>query len=229
MKRLSHFLSILSILGVVIAALIPGTSAFATARGVVLDRGSFSAAIPKGFTGSSDLDDCEFRRYAKDGYHYQQIFTGETDRCEEPTVGSPSKGDVSIYKRFSVNPGEYYKAWALTRTINPQDAVAQVKLILRDLEQEPRPGVGECYGFTDSTSFTAIHTGLRAIGMNEHKENPPERSPSGGCLIPDGVDQVVLHFRVRAREVHAYGKAVLDHLRFGRCADDGDCSNIPQP
>jgi hypothetical protein len=224
LKKSRRIFSVLAIVGLLGSALV--VSARATEQGIVLDQGTFSGAVPEGYTGSSDLKECEFRRYSEDGMHYQQIYTKRNDTCSRHTTGAPRKGDVSIYRQYSVQEGEYYKAWAVTRTINPFNAVAQVKLIFRDLQLDP-PGVGECYGKTDSTSFTTIHTGTSRLKINDRVR--PQGSASGGCLVPDGVDEIALHFRVRAREVHAYGKAVLDHLRFGRCADSGDCSNVPAP
>ncbi|MDQ3646885.1 MAG: hypothetical protein M3345_08140 [Actinomycetota bacterium] len=226
MKQLTRVLTML-MMAVLLAGSVLVPVASATRRGIVLDQGSFSGSIPAGYTGSSDFDACEYRRYSLEGIHYQQLFTRRNDSCDPHTLGAPHKGDVSIYQRYNVNPGEYYKAWAVTRMINPYWAVAQVKLIYRDLQRRPA-GVAECYGKTRRTSFTAVHTGEDGlVGLNGNPR--PVRSASGGCLVPDGVDQVAVHFRVRARAVRAYGKAALDHLRFGRCRDNGDCSIVPAP
>lgn len=197
----------------------------ATGYGIVLDVPSFSGAVPPGFTGSSDFPSCEFERYSSLGDHYQHIYDGgNNDTCTSTnTDGSPSPGDVSIYQRFDAAGGQYYKAWATGRVASPVNIRAQVKLIFRNSVE----AIGECYGYTESTSFVTYPSGPHTWGNNGYP--PPSMSLDGGCLAPSGTVMVAVHFRVRAVTQNASGKAVLSHLRFGRCYDTGVCTNVPAP
>lgn len=213
---------------VILLTLAPGAAPGAPPdEGEVFDRKSFSGAIPQDFRGSSDLPDCEFNRYSKDGRHVQHIYSGEEDRCDDPTEGAPRKGDVSIYRRFDVNGGQVYRAFARAWTSNPHNARAVVKLIYFDTQQEGRDGVAECWDRTSSTEPRTLKTGRNPKLRKGLNGNPaPEVTDSGGCVAPDRADGIAVHFRVRAVEVHAYGKAILSRLMFGRCRDNGDCSNL---
>lgn len=105
----------------------------------------------------------------------------------------------------------------------PNNARATVKLIFRN----SNGGLGECYGRTESTSFVTYHSGAYTFGLNG---NPaPSVSSDGGCRAPSGATEVAVHFRIHAVAAGASGKAVLTHLRFGRCWDGGSCGNVPAP
>lgn len=208
------------------------TPVSAADRGILLDVGWFSdgGGVPGGFTGSSDFGrDCEYNRYSTGGEHYQHVYSEWNDTCPDGThtYGSPKAGDTSIYQRFGVTmvQGEpqYYKAWAIGKLVNPRFARAQVKIIFRNGTE----AIGECYGYTESTSFQTYHAGPETYGNNGHPA--PSMSADGGCKAPSTTTEVVVHFRIRSYEQHAWGKAVLSHLRFGRCWDSGSCSNVPAP
>jgi hypothetical protein len=211
--------------GAVLLAATAAAPAPATGYGIVVDVGSFTGAVPSGFTGSSDFPDCEFERYSSAYDHYQHIFADpNADACTSTsTTGSPGGGDVSIYQRFSALPGEYYKAWAIGRMGSPVNARAQVKIIFRNGVE----AIGECYGYTESTSFQTYYAGPNTFGNNGYPA--PSMSLDGGCLAPSGTQYVAVHFRIHARAAGASGKAVLSHLRFGRCYDTGICTNVPAP
>ena len=195
----------------------------ATQRGVVLDDRDFRGGIPDGYTGSSDFRTCEFRRGSQDGVHFQRIYGAKNDRCTPPTTGAPGKGDVSIYQRFPVNPGEWYKAWARAEMYAPNNTIGVVKLIFRTNERM----IAECYGKITSTELQNAYTGEFRYAPDGYAR--PERSDSYGCKVPEGVVQVAVHYRIRSLAEGSSGKTFLYHLRFGRCRDNGDCSNIPAP
>lgn len=200
--------------------------AAATPLGIVFTNSGFSGAIPSGYTGDQDFPSCEFNRYSSGGDHFQHIYSATNDTCSPHTNGSPSAGDVTIFKSFSVNPGEYYKAWAQGKMINPSNSRATVKLIyFNTLPGGGLEGLGECYGRTDLTSFQIYATDQFTTGLNGHAA--PELSGSGGCKASPAADTVHVHFRIRAQGSTASGQAVLRKLRLGRCFDGGSCSNVP--
>lgn len=210
------------------AALLAVTAAApapATGYGIVLDEGTFYGAVPSRFSASSDFAACEFERYSSNLDHYQHIYAENNDTCPQgsKTWGSPSGGDVSIFQRFTAGTGEYYKAWAVGRMGSPNNARAQVKIIFRNSFQ----AIGECYGYTESTSFQTYYSGPHTHGNNGN--TPPTMSLDGGCQAPNGTVEVSVSFRIHARDRYASGKAVLSHLRFGRCYDNGVCTNVPAP
>ena len=197
--------------------------AHATERGVVFTDRSFSGAIPSGYSDSSDFAACEYRRGSSDGAHFQRIYGGRNDKCSPHTKGAPSGGDVSIFKRFDVNEGEWYKAWAEGEIYAPDNAIAVVKLLFRT----PSRMVGECYGKIEETSPTIEHTGEARFAPRGFEK--PERSDSGGCKVPNNVTEVSVAYRVHSKGRGASGRAILYQLRFGRCENDGDCSNVSAP
>lgn len=200
--------------------------------GILLDVGWFADGNgpPANFTGSSDFErQCEYNRYGTGGDHYQHVYSDYNDTCPAGThtLGSPSAGDTSIWQRFSVTmvPGvdQYYKAWAIGKMVAPNNARAQVKIIFRNSVE----AIGECYAYTESTSFQTYYAGPATFGNNGRPA--PGMSADGGCKAPSDTTIVAVHFRIRSVVQHASGKAVLSHLRFGRCTDVGLCTNVPAP
>ena len=205
----------------------------ATPRGYEFTDDNFTGDVPSGYRDASDFDPCEFRRFSRDGQHHQHIYSEDNDRCKnesgepDPTNGAPGPGDVSIFKRFGAKPGEWYKAWAIGEMFAPNNARAVVKLLFRN----DRRAIGECYGWTEDTSQDTFHTGeQRPIGLPKGSgREPPERSASGGCEAPKGTVKIAVAFRIHSRGDGASGQAILNKLRFGRCRDNGDCSNVRKP
>ena len=215
MKRMS-----LIVLLAVVASPVP---AAATGKGIVFTDRHFSGAVPSGYSASADFASCEYRRGSENGHHFQRIYGGRNDKCSSHTNGAPKNGDVSIYKRFSVDPGEWYKAWAKGEMYGPNNAIAVVKLLFRT----PSRMVGECYGKIEETSPTLEHTGETRFAPSGYDK--PQRSESGGCKVPPGVTTVAVAYRIHSKGPGASGSAILYELRFGRCEDNGDCSNVPAP
>ena len=206
--------------------LLTGTTAPASEpEGVIFDEDSFEGRIPSGWKPSSDFRSCEFKRTSRDGRHLQQLYAGRNDKCDTHTRGAPGFGDVSIYKTFDANEGEVYKAWARGYIFAPIKARATVKIIFFDNDQSGKKGVAECWDRTESTESVVMETGEYKKGLNGN--DPPVVTDSNGCTAPSGVDGVSIHYRIHAVEGGASGKAVLQRIQFGRCNDDGDCSNVP--
>ena len=208
---------------VFLIVLAAGLPAGATKRGIVLDQDRFQGGVPDGYTPSSDFDTCEYRRGSSDGVHFQKIYGAKNDRCNPHTTGAPGKGDVSIYRRYNVNEGEWYKAWAVGEMNSADNAIGVVKMLFRTEERM----VGECYGKIETADRDTAHTGETRYAPEGYSK--PQLSDSGGCKVPNNVVKVSVAFRVRATEPQGSGKALLYHLRFGRCRDNGDCSNVAAP
>ena len=216
-----------TLLSIVLLSAALGASAPASEpEGEIFDVDHFEGAVPDGFRGSSDFKRCEFKRTSRDGRHLQQIYGGNNDKCPagEKTNGAPGFGDVSIYRSYDAAPGEVYKGWARGYIFAPNKARATVKIIFFDVEPK-RIGLAECWGRTESTESVDMHTGTFKKGL--HKKPAPVVTDSGGCTAPDDTDGVSIHYRIHAIESGASGKAVLQRLKFGRCHDNGDCSNVP--
>lgn len=212
-----------SIIVALTSLLVLAFPAQATERGVVFTDRDFSGAVPEGYSDSSDFAGCEYRRGSENGIHFQRIYGKRSDKCSSHTEGAPKGGDVSIFKRFDVNEGEWYKAWAEGEMYGPNNAIAVVKLLFRT----PSRMVGECYGKIEETSPTMENTGEARFAPRGFTK--PERSESGGCKVPEDVTQVSVAYRIHSQGAGASGKALLYTLRFGRCENDGDCSNVPAP
>lgn len=193
-------------------------------RRVIFDDDGFKGAVPSGYKASSDFARCEYKRSSRDGRHLQHIYSGTKDRCEKGTTGAPGKGDVSIYRSYDASEGEVYKAWAQGYVFNGDNARATVKLIYFDDQASPK-GIAECWDRTESSDSVTMETGEFKRGL--HGRPKPEVTDSNGCVAPNGTDGISVHFRIHAVEKGASGKAVLERLKFGRCKDDGDCSNVP--
>jgi len=192
---------------------------------VIFDVDTFDGPVPDGFKGSADFDRCEFKRSVREGRHLQHIYRAREDRCPRPkTYGAPGFGDVSIYRSYDAQPGEVYKAWARGYIFAPVRARAAVKIIFFDVEPK-RIGIGECWGRTESSESVVMHTGEFRKGL--HKRPAPVITDSKGCTAPRDTDGVSIHYRIHAIKERASGKAVLQRLQFGRCHDNGDCSNVP--
>ena len=214
---------------VVVLALLAVTSASVSAspsKGVIFDQKHFSDAVPDKWKPHSDFDPCEFKRSSKNGRHIQHIYSGNEDKCpdDQKTNGAPKKGDVTIYRSYNANPGEVYKGWARGYIFNPHKARAVIKIIFFDRDADPR-GLAECWDRTESSDSTVMETGQYSMGL--HGNPDPEVTESDGCVAPKNTDGVSIHYRIHAIEGGASGKAVLQRLKFGRCKDDGDCSNVP--
>ena len=216
-----------TLVAVLVMSMFPGAVAPASEpEGVIFDVDRFEGAVPDGFKPSSDFDPCEFKRTSRDGRHLQQIYSGGNDRCpsDDKTNGAPGFGDVSIYRSYDAGPDEVYKGWARGYMFAPVDARATVKIIFFDLEPR-RKGIAECWGRTESTESQVMHTGAFRKGLNGRPR--PTITESGGCKAPGDTDGVSIHYRIHAIGSGASGKAVLERLQFGRCQDNGDCSNVP--
>lgn len=193
----------------------------AHAYGTLVDVSWFTAAIPADFSASSDFPDCDYERFHLNGRHHQRIYAGGGP-CNG-SAGAPEPGDVSIFQRFPAVPGEYYKGYAVARMDSGDRTRAQVKMLFRDASQV----IGECYGYTESSTFVTVGTAANTLGVNGHAA--PYLSPYGGCRAPNGTTMVSIAFRAHATAQGADGTAVLAHLRFGECFSNGNCSNIPPP
>lgn len=194
-------------------------------EGEIFDQDSFQGGVPSGWRPSSDFNSCEFKRESREGRHVQQIYSAKKDKCDTHTTGAPKFGDVSIYRTYDANGGEVYKAWARGYIFAPVKARATVKIIFFDNDQAGKKGVAECWDRTESTESDVMETGEYKKGLNGNDK--PVVTESNGCTAPSGVDGVSIHYRIHAIEGGASGKAVLQRLKFGRCNDNGDCSNVP--
>lgn len=216
-----------TLLAITLISVLFGASAPASEpEGVIFDEDSFEGAVPDDFRPSSDFKRCEYKRTSREGRHLQQIYSGNNDKCpdDEKTTGAPGFGDVSIYQSFDAAPDEVYKGWARGYIFAPRNARATVKIIFFDLEPN-RKGIAECWGRTESTDSVDMHTGEFRKGLNGRPK--PVITESGGCTAPEDTDGVSIHYRIHAVEAGASGKAVLERLQFGRCNNNGDCSNVP--
>lgn len=216
--------------GVVLVLLIGMTFASfpAHATNETISRGSFDAGVPSGgWTGFSDFGrTCEYNRsVASDGSkQYQRIHPANTDSCtSNPTFGAPSKGDVSISKSFPANPDEVYRAFAKGWIEDPVNAVAQVKLHFWDVAPDPDEHLGECYGINDTATSKTFDT------SGEPPRGSATLTSAGGCKAPARTDEVVVSYRIHAKDAGASGRAVLDYITFGRCNSGTDCGNVPRP
>ena len=212
---------LIAAVGVVV--LVAGGAAASEPEGEIFDQSHFEGAVPAGWNDSSDFNRCEFKRTSRDGRHIQQIYSGLNDKCDNHTRGAPGFGDVSIYRSYEANPGEFYKAWARGYMFAPNNARATVKIIFFQ-NAKPR-GLAECWDRTQSTESVVMETGEFKKGLNGNDK--PVVSNSRGCKAPRGTDGVSIHYRIHAIDDGASGKAILERLKFGRCHDNGDCSNVP--
>lgn len=224
MRQKHRILSLATAAVILVFGLAAGLPAGATDKGTVVDRATFDAGVPSGWTGFSDFNGCEFTRSADGDKQYQRIPSGDNDTCANHTPGAPGPGDVSISNSFSANPDEVYKGYAKGWIENPVDSVAQVKILFWKNTSSGREFIGECFGKTSSTSSTVFNTCCHRAGPN-----PPEITAANGCKAPSGTDEVVISYRIHAQDAGASGRAVLDRITFGRCNEGNDCSNVTSP